>query len=360
MEEARLAGSISIETKNALEALGKEQRAFADRLLLVEQKAADGKQDPTGGPEGWGAQFVKSDQYAGVKSRQRAMASVDVASPIEVKNTVTSAVNGNSWSERRPGIIPGAFPLLAAEQLFTQIPTQNGSIDYMRESAWTNNAAETAEGVTKPQSAITFAAANMPMATVAHWLKISRQLADDNQALAAYIDRRLRFGVQMRIDTQLMVGNGTAPNLSGVFNTGNFVAHGHTNAQLGTNLKKLSLLLLTAADMKVAGYMPTAVIMNPVDVAQIKIDALAVVGGVELIAEYPGGLWGFLGIPVVEVLSMTAGSFLMGAFDQGATLWDRESVRVDMSESDDVNFQQNLITTVEVPAAFRAGTLTPA
>ena len=77
----------------------------------------------------------------------------------------------------------------------------------------------------------------MPVSTVAHWIKISKQLAADAPALAAYVDTRMRYGVNQKVDIQLVVGDGTAPNISGTYDTGNYTAHGYANAALGSTLK---------------------------------------------------------------------------------------------------------------------------
>ena len=66
---------------------------------------------------------------------------------------------------------------------------------------------------------------------------------------------------------------------------------------------------------------------------------------------------------------MTAGQVWVGNLAQAATMWVREGVVVEMSDSDENNFQLNLITiraerrlalTVEKPAAARYGALVPA
>jgi HK97 family phage major capsid protein len=74
------------------------------------------------------------------------------------------------------------------------------------------------------------------------------------------------------------------------------------------------------------------------------------------------------GLPVVASNAMTADTVLVGSLSQAATLHNREGIVVDMSDSDENNFQLNLITlraerrlalTVEKPAAIRFGDLTP-
>ena len=73
-------------------------------------------------------------------------------------------------------------------------------------------------------------------------------------------------------------------------------------------------------------------------------------------------------MPVVQSVGMTADNVAVGAFSQADTIYNREGVVVEMSDSDSDNFTKNLITiraerrlalATEVPAAVRAGDLTP-
>jgi signal peptide peptidase SppA len=55
--------------------------------------------------------------------------------------------------------------------------------------------------------------------TIAHWLKLQKQSLEDVPALRAVIENRLRYGVQRRLEAQVLNGNGTAPNLRGILQT---------------------------------------------------------------------------------------------------------------------------------------------
>lgn len=110
----------------------------------------------------------------------------------------------------------GAFRVFTVEDLLTSIPTSANAIDWVRENVFTNSAAEAAEGAQIAQSSITFTAGTMPVQNAAHFIKITRQLAMDNAALAAYINRRMVYGVNLRVEGQLVAGNGTSPNLGGL------------------------------------------------------------------------------------------------------------------------------------------------
>ena len=360
-EERRIAGTESAETKAAIEKLGTQQREMADRLIAIEQRSQPA---PAGGPpdESWGAQFVKSDTYkafqAGNLQKMR----------LEVKNTLVGA-DANVAPDRKPGIVGGAFQTLTLESLYMSVPTASNAIEFTRENAFTNGAAEAAEGAQKGEASLTWTLVNQPISTVAHWIKISRQLAMDNAQLAAYVNLRMRYGVQLRVEQQLAVGNGTAPNISGFMNTGNFTAHGYADAALGSTLKKLVLIRKIMADLWNAGYPADAIVMSPASWALIEIDLFTTAAGQTLYSVSDNGQPRLFGVPVVQAIGMAADTVAVGNFAQHGTIHNREGIVVEMSDSDSDNFTKNLVTlraerrlalATERPAAIRAGDLTPA
>lgn len=361
-EEIKLAGSMSTEAKNAIDKLGQAQHEFAQRLVAIEQAKGAPVDDQGNKLDDWGQQFVKAAGYqafvAGGAQKVR----------VEVKNTLTGS-DTNVAPDRRPGVVPGAFQPLTIESLYPALPTASNAIEFTKEASFTNSAAEAAEGVAKAESALTWSLVNMPISTVAHWIKISRQLAADNAALAAYVNNRMRYGVNRKVETQLVSGDGTAPNISGFLDTGNFTAHGYADAALGTVLKKLVLIRKIIADLQNAGYSPDAIVLNPVDWGVIETDLLVATSNAVRVTYTEAGepmLWG---VRVVTSVGMTADNVAVGAFRMAGTIYNREGVVVEMSESDSDNFTKNLITiraerrlalASEVPAAIRAGDLTPA
>lgn len=360
--EFKTLGKVSEDTKTALDNIGTQQRELADRLLQLEQKS--GRPGPAEGAadESWGAQVIKSKGYeafaGGHAQKMR----------LEIKNTLTGS-DTNVAPDRKPGVVGGAFQPLTLEQLIPGMPTSSNAIEFTKEASFTNSAAEAAEGAAKAESALTWSLVNMPISTVAHWIKISRQLAADNVMLARYVDTRMRYGVNQKVELQLGTGNGTAPNISGIFDSGNFTAHGYADANLGSTLKKLVLIRKIMADLWAAGYPADAVLLNPADWAQIEIDSLTTAAGQVRISYNDAGQPRIWGVPVVQSIGVTADTVAVGAFAQAYTIYNREGVVVEMSDSDSDNFTKNLITlraerrlalATERPAACRAGDLTPA
>ena len=168
--ETEAVGQVAHDTKTALENLGTKQRELADEILQLKQRGA--LQSEPAKIEGMGQQFVKSDAYKSFAEGRAQKAR------FEVKNTLTGS-DATVAPDRKPGIVPGAFQMLTLESLFNALPTSSNAIEFTKEASFTNSAAETAEGGAKPESALTWSLVTMPISTVAHWIKISRQLAMD-------------------------------------------------------------------------------------------------------------------------------------------------------------------------------------
>lgn len=360
-EEQKAYGKVSEDTKTALENIGNQQREFADRLTQIEQKGVQ-TNDGTKTAESWGEQFVKSAQYSDFAGGRLGKMRV------ELKNTLTGS-DANVAPARQPGIVGGAVQPLTLEAFLPSVTTNSNAIEFTKENAFTNNAAEAAEGASKAESALTWTLVNMPVSTVAHWIKISRQLASDNVALAAYVNTRMAYGVNRKVETQLVSGDGTAPNISGILDTGNFTAHGIADADLGSTLKKLVLIRKMIAASASAGFPADAILLNPIDWAAIEIDLMVTAAGQTLYSVTDGGQPRLFGIPVIQSVGMTADNVAVGAFGQAYMIHNREGVTVEMSDSDSDNFTKNLITiraerrlalATERPAAVRSGDLTPA
>ncbi len=357
-------GKTSTDTKAALDAIGVEQRTLADRLLSIEQKASAQPEVQAG--QSWGEQFVKNARYAdfagGNLNKLR----------VEVKNTLVGS-DTNVAPQRNAGIVSGAYLPFSMEALLPSTTTASNAIEFTRENVFTNIAAEAAEAAQRAESSLTWTLVNMPVSTIGHFIKISKQLAADNTALAAYVNTRMRYGVDQKVDTQLVVGNGVAPNISGTFLAANYTAHGYTAANItafpATTLKRFALIRKVIGDLYAAGYPATAVVLNPADWASMEIELMTVAAGQTLYSVGAGGESRLFGLPIVQSIGLTAGNFQVGAFGEAFMVYNREGVVVEMSDSDGDNFQKSLVTlraerrlalATEKPAAVRGGLLSPA
>ena len=356
--------SAGAESKSAVEAAekaAKELKAMGDRLLEIEQKQAEGIKKGYELPKTLGESFATSEEFKAFAEGRTSKAR------LEIKNTITGqsgspATNSDTIvaPQRQVGIVSGAFRTLRIRDVMPSGTTSSNLVEYTRELAFTNSAAETAEGATKPEAALTFELVSAPVKTIAHWLKLSKQVMDDAPALASYVDTRLRYGVDLRIDQQLLNGNGSGQNIGGLAKAGNHTAFTPASGDNAIDSINRAIYLVAAAD-----YNATAIILNPADwgaIERTKTDDNAYVFGAPM--KLAPTLWG---LPVIATNTMTAGKFMVGAMDVAAQVWNRQGTTVEMSEADDTNFQKNLVTVraearlalaIYRPASIQYGSLT--
>jgi len=215
------------------------------------------------------------------------------------------------------------------------------TLEYVKETGFTNNAAPVAEGALKPSSDIQFDLVSTSAKVIAHWMKASRQVLDDISQLRSIIDQRLLYGLAYVEEAQLLNGDGTGQNLLGLIPQATAYAAPIT-LTAPTSIDMMRLAMLQAA---LAEYPATGHVMNPIDWAWI--ETLKDAEGRYIIGNPQGSisptLWG---LPVVTTQAIAVDKFLTGAFRLGAQVFDRWAARVEVATENDSDFVMNLLTVL--------------
>lgn len=331
-----------------------------ERLVALEQKAALADNAGTvraAVTKSIGQQVIENTEYkaylaAGAKGKTPRFA-------VEVKNTIIGNVTGASGGplvqpDRQPGIIPGAFRTLRVVEALPTGRTDSNMVEYVREASYTNSAAEVSEGEAKPESVLTFEQVDAPVRTIATFIRATKQILADASGLQSYIDARLRYGVLLRLETQVIAGNGTSPNLSGMLDGGNFTAFTPETGENEFDAINRAKYAVIATDFEA-----DTVILNPADWGAMErrktgaqgdgaylsaISAAYVSGGLTV-----STLWG---LRVVLSNTITAGTFIVLA-SSAVQVFVRDDVVVEIFEQDADNVTKNLLTIrAEMRAAF--------
>jgi len=216
------------EIKNRNEELNTLKDAFeAKRQEAIAQehaKAAGGTVEPETGmvsarPVSLGRAFVESEAFKGYRpgSGVGPIASLKYA---DVRNTLFQTSAGWAPESMRTGRVE-LFPTRPAPHVvdaFPQVPTSQAAVKYMEETTFTNAAAETAEAGAYPEAALVLTERSRVVEKVAVWLPVTDEQFEDVEGAEAYVNNRLPFMLRQRIDSQVLVGNGTSPNLLGTEN----------------------------------------------------------------------------------------------------------------------------------------------
>jgi HK97 family phage major capsid protein len=222
--EIKSLGTMTNETKAALTKIATEGSEVQARILNLEQTitalktatANDNRREPYSPGKAFTADatvkaFLDSGGRIGVKQR--------FSAPV---NTITSLSSGDGGAgdlivpQRIPGIIEQRFRKLRVRDLLPVGRTSSNSLEFVQESGFTNSAAPVAEGALKPESSISFDLQTAPVRTIAHYMIASVQILADVPQLQSFIDTRLRIGLAIEEEDQILSGDGTGQNLLGL------------------------------------------------------------------------------------------------------------------------------------------------
>lgn len=362
-KEIRAHAKLSEETRASVDKLLTEQGALQARLASAEQLVAKLEQGGSEhrGPQTLGEQFTANEDFTAWAQRPSSRFSMDVKSAI----TSTGGSAGDLIiPDRVPGIKAPGLQRLTIRDLLSWVRTTSNSVEFVRETGFTNNAAPVSENPAglKAESNIVFEADSAPVVTIAHWIHASKQVLADIPMLQGYIDGRLRYGLKLKEEVQLLKGSGVGLNIDGIYTQATDYANPGVTVQNETRIDRLRLALL---QVELAEAWADGIVISPIDWAAIELTKTD--DNAYLFANPRGqnlpGLWGRNVVPTV---AMDADDFLVGAFGGGiaAEGHDREDVTVSVATQDDRDFVKNMVKilmeerlalTVYRPEAFVKG-----
>lgn len=279
-------------------------RAKADTNRLVAELAAvpnPGDGMATGTGSRWAnAVAAKMHDAAGAMG-VKALLTGEITTPPAVEVVDLPAEPSNLLE-----LIPRA---LLAEQTFS----------YLRQTVRTNNAAVVADGGTKPTSVFTFEEVEDRARVVAHLSEpFPIRYLSDHASMIQVLDQQMRQGVYDALSDQVVNGDGTGENLTGILAT-----TGVTAVPFATDV--LTTIRKARTALEVKGERPTAWVFNPADVEALElIREDGATGGFLMDAGAYDAVFG-PGVQRVSSLAVAQGTAVLGDWSK-ARLRVREDV----------------------------------
>lgn len=277
------------------------------------------------------------------------------AAATDVINTETGEPAAIVPNYRMPGLRElQQAPLAMRQVLDTEDMPAGDTIEYAAQVGFDNAAAAVAQATdttttgAKPQSSIAFEERTAPARWIATWMAVTRQTLSDLNVMRAVIDNQGRLMIRIEEDRQILLGNGTAPNLTGILDDGNTGLQTLDLTGLGDDANLDGIR--TARRMVRTGLSrlaPSFVVVNPVDSEEF--DLLK-----DLEGRYRAGdpfafggpdsppIWR---LPRVESEAITEGTALVGARG-GATIFEREPLTVEIATQHADFFVRNLVVVL--------------
>jgi len=271
----------------------------------------------------FGEMFTGSAAYKGRTGPVGPEARLDV----ELKTLMTSTGGWVPETTRTGRVVEFATRPIQVIDLIPAGTTAQTSVVYMEETTFTNNAAEVAEASQYGEAALALTEQSSPVRKIAVWVPVTDEQLEDEAQARGYVNNRLPFMLRQRLDSQILIGSGTAPNLKGFLNTSGI----QTQAKGSDPVPDAVYKAMTK--VKVTGRaMPDAVVMHPNDWQDVRLlrtaDGIYIWGSPSDSA--PVRLWG---LPVAETDAITENTALVGDFGNFSELTTRRGIDVQVSNS---------------------------
>ena len=324
-----------------------------DALVILEKASKDtderqkGIETPFVHPDGKGKHsigemFTSSDAFKNYKGGVGPVAKLD----IDLKTLFQTSAGWAPETIRTGKVVEFATRPIQVIDIVPPGVTNQTAIVYMEETTFTNTAAEVAEAGVKPEAALVLIERTSSVRKISVWIPVTDEQLEDVDGIQSYLNNRLTFMLKQRLDGQLIVGNGVAPNLTGLLNvTGiqSFVMAGNRFDAVYEGIKRV----------RVTGRAePNVILFHPNDWQQLRLmrtnDGLYILGNPT--EPGPARIWGS---PIVETTAETENTVLVGDFINFCQLFEKKGVEIQISDSHDTYFIYNKkVVRADIRVAF--------
>jgi HK97 family phage major capsid protein len=222
-------------------------------------------------------------------------------------------------------------------------PANSNLISWVYQSGKEGAAGGTDEGATKNQIDFDLVVASQAVVKRTAFIKVSTEMLDDIDFIESEIRAELMRELLKDVESSAFSGNGTAPNLNGVYTVATAFAAG-SFANAVDNANEVDVLVVAKNQIAIAEQdAPNLIFMHPTDVTKLKLVKVSSTDKryVERLAMIGGNL-SLDGIPIVETTLVSVGTYLMGDFNK-ALLYELGTLRIEMG-LDGNDYTKNLRT----------------
>lgn len=336
----------AIESANgkADEALKGEIKNLTEKFnsRLDEMEVARKKQFEAAQPKSFKSALIESVKGGALEGMLKGQAN---GASFEIKADMTTAADFTGEviaADRVAGIKFDPSRSLHMRSIIPVGSTSSDVVRFVKESAYSDGTATKAEGATLGQSDFNLSAIDANVQKIGTYFRISEEMLADTPALASFISVRASEKLLAVEDNQILNGNGTAPNLSGIITDAADFAEG-SFADSIESANEFDVLVVALNQLALSEYQANYIVLNPSDFHKILL--LKDTQNNYLKDQVYAGLQpSFMGVPVIVNTAIAAGTFLAGNFAQGSQLWTRDNLSVSFHREDGTNVRDGFVT----------------
>jgi HK97 family phage major capsid protein len=276
---------------------------------------------------------LKSLGEAFLETKARENKNVDFDVPgLNVKTLMEAAAGWDPENVRSSKVVLTAEQALGVLD-YIPLGTYGGDLyKYMKETTKTAGAVATAEGGAYGEAALAYTETSDEVEKIGAWLPITDEQLEDNPGLRALIDQRLLYFIKAKLESYVLTGTGTTPQIWGANSLGSVQTQAKSTDPTPDAVHK------AITKVRVTGFAePSVIFAHPNDWQDIRLlrtaDGIYVYGSP--MDATPARMWG---IPVVQTTFQTENTAMVGDFARYCTVFIRQGVRFAVTNSHDTNF----------------------
>lgn len=244
---------------------------------------------------------------------------------LERKALMTTSAGFEPESTRTGVVVDLPLRPLQVVDIIPMGRTGQANVVYMEQTTRTQAAAEVAEGGAKPEATFVFTEQSAAVREIAVSIPVTDIQLEDVEFIGSMIETMLREDIDERLDSQIIVGDGIAPNLLGILNTSGIQTQAKGTDPIPDAIAKAGTLLRTG----VARAAPTHVLLHPDDWDDVRLlrtaDGEYLFGNPSQMVQ--PRIWG---MPIVLNEALSAGTGLIGSFmPRNIQLVERRGIMVE-------------------------------
>lgn len=330
LEKAREVDELYQKAREAV----REANKPASHLPLNGKSRQDAQQQqphPNGGNgrqvKTLGEMFTESDRYKNWRRGEQIEVGFEDYDPKQLKTLMETGAGFAPENLRIGRIVESAQRRPMVDEMIPSTTTTQAAVVYMEETTFTNNAAEVAEGGSYPESALAYTERSDTVRKISTFLPVTDEQLDDVPQAQSLVNNRLALMIRLRRESQLLQGDGIAPNLTGFYNKSGI----QTQALGGDPVPDAFYKAMTK--VRHTGFAdPTAHIMHPNDWQDIRL--LRTTDGVYIWGSpSEAGMERLWGLPVVATTAATENTGLTGDFQLYSEIYYKQGIMIKVSDS---------------------------
>lgn len=255
---------------------------------------------------------TKAPEVKGGKPEVQAGIELKFYSKAAATMTVANNTNGSAFVptiEMVPGLVPIARNQPFIEQYANTSSTSSSRIVWVEKTNPQGQAGMTAEGALKPLISFEIKTNESIARKVTDKIKVSTEMLDDIDFIAGEIENELKYQVDIKVDNQLLSGDGTGVNLKGITTyVGGYVL---TTVKTTGTPNDADAIRAAVTQPISLNFRTNYAFINPIDAANMDLTKNSQGSYIIPPFQSASGLV-IAGVPIVETNQMPIGSLLVG------------------------------------------------